>query len=791
MNLAATLCARVGAFLLALTLTLAAHAAQRQVVLVEHFTNTGCGPCATYNPGIHSVLNSMTRDTVIKISYHPWWPSSSDPFYLWNTSEITARTNYYGVNAVPDIFVDYTLQPDPSATTTLRSNIRSRYNTPSPCTIAVSAVPVSSTQIRFAATVTAESNMTTSNYRLYAMLITDLVTYASPPGSNGETSFPDPFRDAYPNANPGQPFTIAAGQSYTMENYLNCSASWNYNDLTVIAFVQNSTTKEILQANWAEVMPNPGVITVTVPNGGEAWLAGSQQPIQWTSANLDENVRIEINRAYPGGAWSTIAASTPNSGSYLWTVSGDATTSARVRIMGTVAAMVADTSDANFSITVPTLTVTAPNGGESYLQGDAIPITWTSQNVTGLVNVEFNRNYPGEAWEMLAAGTENDGAYAWPATGTPSHACRVRVTSVDSPVATDFSNANFTIGENAPPVILHDPLDDQDDAPFTVTAVAIDERPGIDARFHYRLIGSWQQLLMTATGNPNEYACSVPPLANGEYEYYLTMRDSYDQTTTTETRTFRVAYAGPAALAYDDGTAEAAHWAADSSFQWAVKFSPAGGGFALCGARIGVSMTRPTTMHTPIEVSVLGADGAGGLPGTVLATRTVGSVGNVIGGGTPGTVYWADVRFYDGVESPLPVVGDFYIAVSNPTPSGIEAFLHDTSSTAAGRSFVFDGCTSQWRSETATDSVTKRGNRMIRSLGFSLEPPAMTAARSGGDIILRWNDTGAPLYRVYSAPSANGPFDTLEGSTSATTFTDIGALNESAMRFYVVKAVLE
>jgi len=791
MNFAATLYARVGAILLALTLTLAAHAAQRQVVLVEHFTNTGCGPCATYNPGIHSVLNAMTRDTVIKISYHPWWPSSSDPFYLWNPSEITARTNYYGVSAVPDIFVDYTLQPDPSATTTLRSNIRTRYNTPSPCTIAVSAVPVSSTQIRFAATVTAESDMTTSNYRLYAMLITDLVTYASPPGSNGETSFPDPFRDTYPNANPGQPFTISAGQSYTMENFLNCSASWNYNDLTVVAFVQNSSTKEILQANWAEVMPNPGVLTLTVPNGGETWLTGTDHYIQWTSSDFSENVRIEINRAYPGGAWSTIAASAPNAGSCLWTVSGDATASARVRITGTVSTLIGDTSAANFSIIVPILTVTAPNGGESYILGDVIPITWTSENAPGPVSIEFNRAYPGGGWEMLASEEDNDGEFAWPATGATSSACRIRISSVFNAVATDLSDGNFVIAGNAPAVILHDPLDDQDDAPFTVTAVAMDERPGIDARFHYRLIGSWQQILMTATGNPNEYACPVPPLAEGEYEYYLTMRDSYDQTTTSETRTFRVAYSGPMELGYDDGTAEAAHWAADSDFQWAVKFSPDGGGFALCGARIGVSMTKPTTMHTPIEVSVLSADGQDGLPGTALATRTVGSVGNVIGGGTPGTVYWADVRFYYGVDSPLPVTGDFYIAVSNPTPSGIEAFLHDTSSTAAGRSFVFDGCTSQWRSETATDSVTKRGNRMIRALGFSLEPPALTATRSGSDIVLRWNDTGASLYRVYSAPTASGPFETLEGSTSATTFTDVGAVNESAVKFYVVKSVLE
>jgi hypothetical protein len=71
----------------------AATAAQRQCVLVEGFTNASCSWCATYNPGIRSALAAMTRDTCIKISYHVWWPGSTDPMYLWNTSEITARTN--------------------------------------------------------------------------------------------------------------------------------------------------------------------------------------------------------------------------------------------------------------------------------------------------------------------------------------------------------------------------------------------------------------------------------------------------------------------------------------------------------------------------------------------------------------------------------------------------------------------------------------------------------------------------------------------------------------------------
>ncbi|MBU0509942.1 hypothetical protein KKH27_14055, partial [bacterium] len=364
--------------------------------------------------------------------------------------------------------------------------------------------------------------------------------------------------------------------------------------------------------------------------------------------------------------------------------------------------------------------------------------------------------------------------------------------SVNHPTAIDESNGNFVIGENVPPVILHDPLDDQDLTQFTVTTRVIDERPNADVQFHCRPVGgSYSLIPMPASGYPGEYAATAGPLTANEYEYYLTVRDSYDQTVSTAVCTFRAASACATELAYDDGTAEASHWAADTDFRWAVKFSPAGGAFALCGARIGVSISRPTTLHTPLQVQVLVADGAGGMPGSLIFAKSVGSVGNVIGGGSPDSTYWADVRFRDGLNMPLAISGDFYIAVSNPILNGIEAFLHDTSGTLANRSFVYDGCTGQWRSESVTDSVTKRGNRLIRASGFSLVPPQVTAYRVGNDVVLRWNSTGAPLYRVYSSTSASGPFETIEGTTSGTVFTDEGAVDEGLKKMYIVKSVME
>jgi len=45
-------------------------------------------------------------DNFTAIRYHVWWPSNSDPYYRYNISEVTTRTNYYGPQYTPYLYVD-------------------------------------------------------------------------------------------------------------------------------------------------------------------------------------------------------------------------------------------------------------------------------------------------------------------------------------------------------------------------------------------------------------------------------------------------------------------------------------------------------------------------------------------------------------------------------------------------------------------------------------------------------------------------------------------------------------
>ncbi|MBB4637355.1 lamin tail domain-containing protein [Longimicrobium terrae] len=90
-------------------------------------------------------------------------------------------------------------------------------------------------------------------------------------------------------------------------------------------------------------------VTVTAPNGGESWAAGSARSITWTSTGVT-NLKLEYT--LNGSTWSVITASTPASaGSYAWTVPSTTSTTAKVRVTDASVSTRTDASDGVFSIT--------------------------------------------------------------------------------------------------------------------------------------------------------------------------------------------------------------------------------------------------------------------------------------------------------------------------------------------------------------------------------------------------------------------------------------------------------
>ncbi|MDV2990131.1 MAG: S8 family serine peptidase, partial [Dehalogenimonas sp.] len=90
-------------------------------------------------------------------------------------------------------------------------------------------------------------------------------------------------------------------------------------------------------------------VTVTYPDGGETWNIGSEYTIAWTTTGILGNVHIELSRNN-GTDWEDIVANTANDGTHAWTVSGDVTSQALIRVSAIADLTVNDTSDAVFNI---------------------------------------------------------------------------------------------------------------------------------------------------------------------------------------------------------------------------------------------------------------------------------------------------------------------------------------------------------------------------------------------------------------------------------------------------------
>lgn len=129
---------------------------------------------------------------------------------------------------------------------------------------------------------------------------------------------------------------------------------------------------------------NEPSITVTSPNGGETWVAGSTHNITWNSTNLDSSASINI--AFISGGNSVPIATVSNSGLYSWTLPfGNGATNLKISITSTTNTSIGDISDGVFTVAgahQPSITVTSPNGGETWKIGETHDITWDYSGIS-------------------------------------------------------------------------------------------------------------------------------------------------------------------------------------------------------------------------------------------------------------------------------------------------------------------------------------------------------------------------------------------------------------------------
>ena len=97
-----------------------------------------------------------------------------------------------------------------------------------------------------------------------------------------------------------------------------------------------------------------------------------------------------------------------------------------------------------FTIWIPTISLSSPNGGENWKVGDIDSIKWSSSHVTN-VRIDYSTNN-GVNWTTIIGSTSASvGYYAWTIPFTPSVNCKVRIVDIADTTKQSISANIFTI----------------------------------------------------------------------------------------------------------------------------------------------------------------------------------------------------------------------------------------------------------------------------------------------------------------------------------------------------------
>jgi drug/metabolite transporter (DMT)-like permease len=104
----------------------------------------------------------------------------------------------------------------------------------------------------------------------------------------------------------------------------------------------------------------------------------------------------------------------------------------------------------NIDTVAPTVLLTRPNGGETFLAGTNEAINWNASDNVAVTSVTLESSVDnGLNWDPLAAGLPNSGTYLWSVPNTVSSQALVRITAFDTQnQSVDQSNAVFAISSN-------------------------------------------------------------------------------------------------------------------------------------------------------------------------------------------------------------------------------------------------------------------------------------------------------------------------------------------------------
>lgn len=209
-------------------------------MLIEHFTNTWCPICASRNPSLNALILKYPKD-VHHVSIHPPYPYSGCPLYQYNKVENQERANYYNIQGSPSVVINGGSVQGGNPLIS-ENSLKTEIAKTSPVSIIITE-----TKNGIARTAKVRVKSTTGingTLKLYAMIVEKNLRFTA---SNGELDHYNVFRK-FLTPSAGQNITISSAVEQSFDFSFNDEPAWKSDEVYVLAFVQNTGTKEVLNS---------------------------------------------------------------------------------------------------------------------------------------------------------------------------------------------------------------------------------------------------------------------------------------------------------------------------------------------------------------------------------------------------------------------------------------------------------------------------------------------------------------------------------------------------------------
>lgn len=257
------------------TSTVLAQNTYPRLTVIEEFTSATCGPCVAASTALKQVVD-LRKNGIVSIRFHQNWPAPNDPWNVENPTDNDGRKDFYKVSGIPYGRMNGAVVGITNASEML-TKAQAANAAMAPLKVDVSAVKNGT---KYDVSVTVTTNVALTNHKLLVGVVSRYCPYPglsqSLPGSNGEEEFYDAMNKML-GGHLGTSINIPAGgnQTFTFNYTPGTGLTWPAGQQYIIAYVQNATSLEVLNAGTNLNLISPQVEMVSpmwepIDKGGSA-----------------------------------------------------------------------------------------------------------------------------------------------------------------------------------------------------------------------------------------------------------------------------------------------------------------------------------------------------------------------------------------------------------------------------------------------------------------------------------------------------------------------------------------